>query len=65
VPFAISEYLENGRLEEEHLCINIFNLGKNSTETSEMFEVAVGEQVVGRTQIFEWFLKFKSGVVSV
>jgi len=34
IPFAILLYLENGRLEEGHICIKLcFKLGKNGTET--------------------------------
>jgi hypothetical protein len=30
----------------------------------EVLEVALGEQAVGKTQVFEWLFKFKSGVMS-
>jgi hypothetical protein len=30
-----------------------------------MLKVAFGEQTVGRTQAFDWFSKFKSGLISV
>jgi hypothetical protein len=37
-----------------------FKLWENATETSKMLNVAVGEQTVGRTQVFEWFASSKS-----
>jgi hypothetical protein len=36
--------------------------GKNSTETFKMLEVLFEEQEVERTEVFEWFLKFRSSV---
>jgi hypothetical protein len=49
-------------LKEQHVCIS---WGKNSTDTSEMLKVAFGEKGMGRTQVFEWILRFKSSVRSV
>jgi hypothetical protein len=34
-------------------------------ETFEMLYVAFGDQTMGRTQVSEWFTKFKSSVISV
>jgi hypothetical protein len=34
-------------------------------ETIDMLEVCFGEQIMGRTQLFDWFSNFKSDVVSV
>jgi len=40
-------------------------VGINDSETFEMLAVAFGEQTVWRTQIFEWFVNFKSYVTSI
>jgi hypothetical protein len=40
-------------------------VGKNGTETFKMLKVTFGDLTVGRTQVFEWFSKFKSGATSV
>jgi hypothetical protein len=32
---------------------------------SRLWKLAFGEQTIGRTQVFEWFSKFKSGVTTV
>jgi hypothetical protein len=67
VPFAISEYSiwKMAGLKEQLFGISCFNLGKNSTETFEKFTVAIGEQVVRKIQLFGWFLKFRSGGITV
>jgi hypothetical protein len=50
-------------LKEQYVCPKCcFELGKNATETSEMLKVAFGKQPMGRTKVFKWFPKFKSGV---
>jgi hypothetical protein len=36
-----------------------------STEAFEILEIALGEQTVGKRQVFEWFSEFGSGVTSV
>jgi hypothetical protein len=66
VPHAILAYLENGRLERT-VCLHqiLLKLGKDDTESFEMLKVAFGEQVMGRTTIFQWFCKFKSNVPSM
>jgi hypothetical protein len=66
VPFVILAYLENGRLEKTACLHQIFlKLVKDATESFEMLKVAFGEQIMGRTQIFKWFYKFKSNVTSM
>jgi len=51
--------------KEQHVCIKFyFKLGRSSTETSETLKVPSGEQTVGRTQVFDWFSKFRSCVTS-
>jgi hypothetical protein len=47
------------------MCIKFyFKLGKDATETFKMLKACFGEQTMGRTQVFEWFSNFKSGVTS-
>jgi hypothetical protein len=42
-----------------------FKLRKNATETFEMLlKVRFREQKMGRTQVSEWFSKFKNAVTS-
>jgi len=51
-------------LKEQHICIEFcFKLEKNTTEIFEVMKVAFGEQTVGRSQVFEWFSKFRNGVM--
>lgn len=40
-------------------------LKNNATETLKKIKVTYGEQIVGRTQIFESFTKLKSGEIYV
>jgi hypothetical protein len=40
-------------------------VGKNATGTFRKFEVAFIEQPVGRTQVFDWYSKFKGSVTYV
>jgi hypothetical protein len=43
-----------------------FKLGeKHGAEGFEVLKVAFGEQIMGRTHVFEWFFKFTSGVTNV
>lgn len=52
-------------LKQQRLCVTFcFKLEKNATETFEMLKVAFGEQAIGRTQVFEWSCRFRSGVTS-
>ena len=41
-----------------------FKLGKTATECYEMSKTAFGEQVIGRSQTFQWFSCFKAGRTS-
>lgn len=44
---------------------NLHQLGKNATETYQMLKLAFEDHTMGRTQVFEWFAKLKSGVTCV
>ena len=66
VPFAILMQLRNGDLIQQHIYTKFcFKLGKNTIGTFRMLKVAFGEQTVGRTEVFEWFSKSKSSIISV
>ena len=39
-----------------------FLIGKTATETCQLLQKAYGEDAVGRTQVFDWFRRFKEGV---
>lgn len=51
---------------EQRICIKFcFNLGKNCAETIEMLQKIFGDECMGKTQIKEWYKRFKSGRTSV
>ena len=37
------------------------NIGKTATETYQLLLQAYGEDAMGRTQVFDWFRRFKEG----
>ena len=41
-----------------------FNWGKNDKKTLKIFKVAFGQQIMGRTQVFEWLSKLDRSVKS-
>jgi vacuolar-type H+-ATPase catalytic subunit A/Vma1 len=43
----------------------LLQLGKTASETHEMLKRAFGDNAMGRTQIFQWFSRFKRGETSV
>ena len=47
---------------EQRTCINFcFKIGKPATETYKLLQQAYGEDAMGRTQVFDWFRRFKEG----
>jgi len=51
---------------EQHICIKFcFKNGKTATETYQLLQQAYGEDAMGRTQVFDWFRRFKEGRTSV
>ncbi|PNF22187.1 hypothetical protein B7P43_G04939 [Cryptotermes secundus] len=42
-----------------------FLLGKSGTETLEMLKTAYKDGAMGKTQVFEWFSRFKNGEISI
>jgi len=51
---------------EQRICIKFcFKIGKTATETIQLLQQAYGEDAMGRTQVFEWFCRFKEGRTSV
>jgi hypothetical protein len=49
-------------LKEQRICVKFcFKLGKTTSETHEMLKTAFDDSVMGRTQISEWFFRFKRG----
>ena len=45
---------------EQLICIKFcFKIGKTTTETYQLLQQAYGEDVMGRTQVFDWFRRFK------
>jgi len=51
---------------KQRICLRIcFRLGKTATEAHEMLQKAFKEEALSRTQVFEWFARFKRGEMSV
>jgi len=51
---------------EQHICIKFcFKIGKTTTEMYQLLQQAYCEDVMGRTQMFDWFRRFKEGRTSV
>ena len=51
---------------ELRVCIRFCaNLGKSATETLEMIQQVFGDQSLNRTQVFQWYARFKAGRTSV
>ena len=45
-------------------CVNVkfcVKLGKSATETYDLLKKVYGNEFLSRTQIFEWFKRFKEG----
>jgi len=50
---------------EQHICIKFcFKIGKTATEMYQLLQQAYGEDAMGRTQVFDWFHRFKEGRTS-
>ena len=44
------------------ICIKFcFKIGKTATETCQLLQQAYSEDAMGRTQVFDWFHRFKEG----
>ena len=53
-------------LREQHAAVKFcFLLGKMGTKTLEMLKTAYKGDALGKTQVFEWFSRFKSGEMSI
>ena len=51
---------------EQSICITFcFKIGKTATETYQLSQKAYGEDAMGRTEVFDWFRRFKEGRTSV
>ena len=52
---------------EQRICLRFFffRLGKTAAEAYEMLQKAFKEEALSRTQVFEWFARFKRGEMSV
>ena len=45
---------------EQRICVKFsFKSGKIATETHQLLQQAYGEDAMGRTQVFDWFRRFK------
>jgi len=51
---------------EQRICIEFcFKIGKTATETYQLLQQTQGENAMGRTQVVDWFRRFKEGRTSV
>jgi len=51
---------------EQSICIKFcFKIGKTATETYQLLQQAFGEYAMCRTQVFDWFHRFKDSRTSV
>jgi len=51
---------------EQRICLRFcFRLGKTATEAHEILRKVFKEEALSRTQVFEWFARFKRGEMSV
>ena len=51
---------------EQRICIKFcFKIGKSLRETYQLLQKAYGEGAMSRTQVFDWFRRFKEGRTSV
>jgi hypothetical protein len=55
----------DGKIKQRVRIKFCMKLNKSATETLEMLREAFGEHSVSRTAVFEWYLHFKAGQVSV
>ena len=47
---------------EQRICIKVcFKIRKTAMETYQLLQQAYGEDAVGRTQVCDWFRRFKEG----
>ena len=52
--------------QDQRICIKFcFQLGKTSSETIQMMQKAFGNECMSKTQIKEWYNRFKEGRTSV
>jgi len=50
---------------EQRICFKFcFKIGKTAMETYKLLQQAYGEDATGRTQVFNWFRRFKEGRTS-
>jgi GH24 family phage-related lysozyme (muramidase) len=51
---------------ERRICIKFcFKIGKTAMETYQLLQKAYREDALGRTQVYDWFHRFKEGRTSV
>jgi len=51
--------------KEQRVCVKFcFLLGKSATETVLMLQEAFKEETLSRTQVYEWYSRFKGGEMS-
>ena len=47
---------------EQRICVKFcFEICKTATEMSQLLQQAEGEDIMGRTRVVDWFLRYKEG----
>jgi hypothetical protein len=53
-------------VKEQRICIKFcFKLSKTAAETHKMLEKEFGNNAIGLTKTYEWFMRFKNGRLPV
>jgi len=61
-----SEFYDMCERTEQRICIKFcIKIGKTATETYQLLQQAYGENLMGRTQVFDRFRRFKERRTSV
>jgi hypothetical protein len=58
-------YVEMTNVKEQSMHIRFFKLDKTATQTYKMLKIAIRKETENRTQTYDWFSKYRSGVMRV
>jgi hypothetical protein len=60
---AISLHKKMVDIKKQHMCIKFcLKSGKTGRETFRLLKCAFKEEIMSRTEVFDWFSEFKCGV---
>jgi transposase len=64
VPFCDFFSVEMVDVKEQRICIKFcFKLGKSAAKTHQMIKQAFGDDALDQTQNYDWFNRFKNGLL--